>query len=120
MADEIDEDAGWPQEEINAALTVAVEQELETANWDEQQVPQWINNIVENAMKNLLDLRLPYKFVVTCMLIQKTDRPLYSCYATYMENQMDNIEHVIYPPPRNKEHASKTIQCFATVMGCRF
>ena len=39
MADEIDEDAGWPSEEINVAVTSQVEQILGEATWDPKMVP---------------------------------------------------------------------------------
>ena len=39
MADEIDEDAGWPSEEINVAVTTQVELILGEAMWDPKMVP---------------------------------------------------------------------------------
>ena len=61
----------------------SVEGVLATAQWDEKLVPQWINEICEKSMKQLMELNRPYKFVgkslprsmsaiVTCMLMQKT------------------------------------------------
>ncbi len=62
----------------------SVEQVLATAQWDEKMVPQWINDICEKAMKQLMELNRPYKFLgksqlgfqplVTCMLMQKTQQ----------------------------------------------
>ena len=42
----------------------------------------------------------PYKYIVTCMIIQKTDKPLYSTYATYWENNTDGLKYVAYPNPK--------------------
>ena len=41
----------------------SVEQVLAQANWDEKMVPQWINDICEKSMKQLLELNRPYKFL---------------------------------------------------------
>lgn len=72
----------------------AVEQVLVNAQWDEKMVPQWINDITEKAMKELMALNRPYKFmgklfiskycvfqfslffqiIVTVMLMQRTQQ----------------------------------------------
>ena len=41
----------------------SVEAVLATAQWDEKLVPQWINEICEKSMKQLMELNRPYKFV---------------------------------------------------------
>ena len=41
----------------------SVEAVLATAQWDEKLVPQWINDICEKSMKQLMELNRPYKFV---------------------------------------------------------
>ena len=69
MAEEIDDDAGWPNEEINQAITQQCETILADAMWDEKKVPNWNNEICEKCMKALVDLKLPYKFIVTCLLV---------------------------------------------------
>ena len=72
-------------------------------------------------MKGLSELKCgPYKFIVTCMLVQKTDKALYNCFSTNFENQSDNIATFLFPPPRNKDSFSKTIQSFTSVMAVRF
>ena len=120
MADEIDDDAGWPNEEINQAVTSTIELILSDAKWDEKMVPTWINEIVEKSMKALVDMKLPYKFIVTCMLIQKTEKPICSSFSVNWENNNDGIENIIYPPLRQKDSYDKTIACLATVMGVKF
>ena len=92
MAEEMDDDAGFPSEDVQRCLQEAAESVLETAQWEEEKVPGWINDIVEKAMKSLSELKFPYKFIVTCMLVQKTDKALFSCLSTNWENSTDGIE----------------------------
>ena len=121
MADEIDEDAGWPGEDINQVVTDACTSILEPEpHWNEAKVPLLIDEICSRIMKELVERKLPYKFIVTCMLIQKTDKPLMSSCSVNWENNSDGIENVIFPPLRSKESANKTLQCNCTVMGVRF
>ena len=69
MMDEVEEDAGFPNEEVQRCLQEAAEGVLETATWDEKMVPIWQNEIIERAMKQIIDRKEPYKYVVTCMLV---------------------------------------------------
>ena len=120
MAEENDDDLSFPQEEINGILQTVVETTLETAEWDEKKVPGWINDICDKTMKQLIEMKYPYKFVVTCMLIQKTDKPLMSSFSVSWENNMDGIEQLVYPPIRQKDGFMRTMQCFAAVMAVKF
>ena len=83
-------------------------------------VPTWINIICERIMKDLVELKRPYKYIVNCMLVQKTDKPLFSTFSVHWENNTDGIDNLIYPPIRNKDSYSKTIQCLASVMAVKF
>ena len=69
MAEENDDDLSFPQEEIQTILTNVIETVLDGAEWDEKKAAGWINEICEKTMKGLFDLKYPYKYVVTCMLI---------------------------------------------------
>ena len=120
MADDFDDEVGFPSETINGIVQQVCENVLEHAQWDEKKVPGWINEITESIMKQLVEMKRPYKYVVNCMLIQKTDKPLFSCFSVHWENNTDGIENVVYPPIRNKDSYSKTIQCLATVMATKF
>ena len=109
MAEEMDDDAGFPQEDIEACVKDTIMEVLESANWDDTKVEGWINEICEKIMKRLVDLKMPYKFIVTCMLVQKTEKPLFSSFSTHWENNTDGLYYEIYPPLRQKESAGKTI-----------
>ena len=59
------QDNGFPSEEVEKCIQDSVEQVLAQANWEEKMVPQWINDICEKSMKQLLELNRPYKFLST-------------------------------------------------------
>ena len=48
---------------MERCLQESVEAVLQTAQWDEKMVPQWINEICEKSMKALMELNRPYKFI---------------------------------------------------------
>ena len=57
-----------------------------SAHLNENNEERKINEIIEKAMKSLSELKCPYKFIVTCMLVQKTDKALFSCLSVNWEN----------------------------------
>ena len=69
MAEEMDDDQGYPDDEVQAVLTQAATDTLETAAWDESKVPLWIQEITEKSIKALVELKVPYKWIVTVMLV---------------------------------------------------
>ena len=79
MTDILDDDMSFPNDEINDLVMNIITSVLETAVWDEKKVPHWINKICEETIEKLIDAKYPYKFIVNCMLVQKTEKPLFSC-----------------------------------------
>ena len=69
MAEEMDDELGFPDEDALVAITNATTESLETAGWDEAKVPQWIQEITENSIKALVELKSPYKWIVTVTLV---------------------------------------------------
>ena len=118
--DDVDEEASFPNDDIKPILEQVSIEILENASWDEKMVPLWKNEIIEKVMRQLVDMKLPYKFIVTAMLVQKTDKNLTSACSVTWENNCDGIESFLYPPTRNKDSFNKTIQCLIVVMGVKF
>ena len=84
---EIDEDnCGLEKELIDNSIGEICQQVLETAQWDEKMVPIWQNQIIEQVMKRLISEKMPYKYIVTCMLVQKSDSTLQSACSVNWES----------------------------------
>ena len=94
---DIDDDNTFPNELVEQCVHDAAEQVLQEAMWDEAKVPHWINEICEKTMKLLMDLKRPYKYVVTCMLMQKGAQA-HGSTAGYWENTTDGYVSIAYPP----------------------
>ena len=85
-------------------------------------VPHWVNEICEKTTAKLVDLKRPYKFVVTCLMQQKVG-PVSAHLASscYFENATDGVVTVMYPgQSRQKEASSKTLGCLITTFATRF
>ena len=71
MAEEVDQmedDNSFPNEEIDQKILEVAEEVLKECMWDEHKVPQWINQINEKLMQQLVGLNKPYKFVITVVM----------------------------------------------------
>ena len=86
-----EDDNSFPQEDVEKCIQDAVEQVLQNATWNEVEVPQWINDICEKSMKSLTDINRNYKFVITCMLMQKTGAGVQTSLSCYWENNTDGL-----------------------------
>lgn len=84
------------------------------------EVPQWINDICEKSMKSLVEISRNYKFVVTCMLMQKTGAGVQTSLSCFWENNTDGVYQLVFPNLRAKDSAQKTVQCIATVFCVKF
>lgn len=63
-------------------------------------VPHWINEITEKAMKELIELEKPYKFIVTVMLMENRGAGHYTTYSCLWENYIDGIGNKLWPAMR--------------------
>ena len=94
MAEEVDQledDNSFPNEDIEIKITEVAEEVLKDAMWDEQKVPQWINQINEKLMQQLMTLNKPYKYVITVVMQQKTGAQISGAVSCYYENTTDGV-----------------------------
>ena len=96
MADD-DEEGTLPTDELNEIITPIVTGVLLDQLYDEKKVPLWINEICEKIMKSMIDLKCPYKYIVNCMITQKTANPICNGFSVNWENNADHIESFVYP-----------------------
>ena len=101
----VEDDNTFPQEEIDGKVQEVAEEVLKEAMWDELKVPVWINEICEKTTKSLVDLQRPYKFIVTCVIQQKTGATTHSSHSSHFENTTDGVISIIYPQQSRAKEA---------------
>ncbi|KAH6573448.1 hypothetical protein BASA62_002975 [Batrachochytrium salamandrivorans] len=50
---------------------------------------QWNSNIVEQALKRLTGLNKPFKYIVTCTIMQKNGAGLHAASSCFWDNSTD-------------------------------
>ena len=68
---------------------------LGNVTYEESRVPHWINTICEKIVKSLYDTQKPFKYmgnsyIVTCLIMQKTEAALQTSTACYYEGGTDS------------------------------
>jgi dynein light chain Tctex-type 1 len=105
----MEDDAGFDEEVIEKCLSDTLELVLSNETWEEKRAPHLINEICEKTMKSLAELQRPYKYIVTCMLMQKTGAGVQSTYSCSWENNSDGLKWITFPHLRAKDNAQRTI-----------
>ena len=67
------EETAFVSEEVEKVILSAVEQHLKDKIYDAKRVPGWIDAICEDCVQGLTDFRKPFKYVVTALIMQKTE-----------------------------------------------
>ena len=60
-------------------------------------------------MKELVDLHLPYKWIVTATVLQKKDKNMALASSVSWENNSDGAETCIFPNLKKKDTYSMTV-----------
>ncbi|EPZ31947.1 Tctex-1 domain-containing protein [Rozella allomycis CSF55] len=91
MADEFQnaEERAFLPEEVNAIIKEGIESTIQNASYHHNKVAQWNANIVELTLKKLVGLNKPFKYVVTCVIMQKTGAGLHAASSCYWDNATD-------------------------------
>eukprot|EP00158_Paraphelidium_tribonemae_P000578 Partr_v1_DN22876_c0_g1_i1_m77415 putative Dynein light chain len=82
------------KEEIEEIIKETTESNLSNQAYHHNKVGQWNSNIVEQALKKLTLLNKPYKFIVTCVIMQKNGAGLHSASSCYWDHSTD--ENISY------------------------
>jgi len=104
------EQTGLSVEEINIIVKEAVDRVLGTNSYQHVQVNQWTASIIEQAIAHLTKLNKPYKYIVTCAIMQKTGAGLHLANACYWDNTTDVTSTIRWE--------NKTMYCAISVHAC--
>ena len=56
-------------------------------------VNQWTNGVVESCLASLTKLQKPFKYIVTCVIMQKNGAGLHTASSCYWDNSTDGEKY---------------------------
>ena len=104
-----DEAAEFSVEDVEQIVRQAIHHSLNEFSYNAKKVNEWTNNIVTNCLKNLQELSRPFKYIITCVIMQKTGAGLNTTASMHWDTSKDGYCKV---PWQNT-----TMHCNVTVYG---
>lgn len=96
-------------DEINTVIKDSLDSVLLNCQYNDRRVPQWTSSCIEQCMARLAALQKPYKYIVTCMIMQKNGAGMHTASSCYWDSYADGTHTLKWE--------NKTMYCMCTVFG---
>uniref|UniRef100_A0A7S1CA55 Dynein light chain n=1 Tax=Bicosoecida sp. CB-2014 TaxID=1486930 RepID=A0A7S1CA55_9STRA len=104
--------------EVDPIVRGVIEKVLHNETYVESKVPHWINSVCEDVMEGLTELRKPFKYIVTCVIMQNTGAGMHTEHSGFCDAVNDGMCVVKWPAEKSKDQ--NTMYCIVTVYGLGF
>lgn len=96
-------------DDVSKIIKETVESTIGGNAYQNDKVNSWTGSVVETVLQVLTQLQKPYKYIVTCMIMQKNGAGLHTASSCYWNNDMDGSCTVRWE--------NKTMYCIVSVFG---
>ena len=83
------EDTNFVVDQVSNIIEEAIEVTIGSSAYTISKINTWINSIVEMTLTNLAKLQKAFKYIVTCVVLEKTGAGLTVASSTYWDKSMD-------------------------------
>lgn len=104
-----DDSAEFSAEDVEGIVRSAIHNSLNAHEYNSKKVNEWTNSIVQNCLKDLQALARPFKYIITCIIMQKTGAGLNSTTSMQWDVSKDGHCKVPWENP--------TMHCIVSVYG---
>lgn len=77
------------REQVYKLTQDVVENTLQKRVYNTKEVQNWVNLVSDNVIKSLTDFNKNFKYMVTCIIMQKSDAGLNVASTCYWNSQVD-------------------------------
>jgi len=105
---------------VKKKVREVIEHHLRGRDYNEALLPQWINDICESTMEELHAPKKPFKYVVSCCIMQRTGAGIHCAKACYWDTVSDASVTVAWPQRQVKDPNNRTMVCIVTVFAVSF
>ncbi|XP_055028027.1 dynein light chain Tctex-type 1 isoform X3 [Misgurnus anguillicaudatus] len=103
------EETSFVVDEITTIIKETVESIIGNSSFQQSQINLWSSSIVESSLNQLTKLGKPFKYIVTCILLQKNGAGLHTASSCFWDNTTDGSCTVRWE--------NKTMYCIVSVFG---
>ncbi|CAE7901808.1 Dynlt1 [Symbiodinium sp. KB8] len=112
------DESAFVQEEVEDCVRKILEGYLTDAVYDDSKVEHWIDIICADSLRELASLQKPFKYIVSCVIMQNTGAGLTSHQATYCDAVNDGVSVIKWPSDKQSKEQNQ-LYCVVTVFGCQ-
>ena len=62
-------------------------------------------------------LKKPYKYIVTCQIMQKTGAALHTGMSAFWNEEEDSVQQYVWPNEKKRDTNNSRMQCVLTAVG---
>mmetsp|Transcript_28814 Transcript_28814/g.63480 ORF Transcript_28814/g.63480 Transcript_28814/m.63480 type:complete len:114 (-) Transcript_28814:924-1265(-) len=103
------EEAAFVADDVSNIIKESIDAVLQNQQYNENKVSQWTSVCLENTIKKLTALNKPFKYVVTCVIMQKNGAGLHTAASCWWDSATDGSRTVRWE--------NKSMYCICTVFG---
>merc|ERR1712232_1112892 len=81
-------------EQVNEIVKNAITKSLGASQYNKDRVNAWSTQIIDETLKELSKLNKPFKYIVTCLIMQKNGTPLHTGLSLYWDTKTDGVTSV--------------------------
>ncbi|GMI43582.1 hypothetical protein TrCOL_g7366 [Triparma columacea] len=114
------EELAFIPEQVEPLLYEAIGEVLQKESYSEDKVQGWVDQLCSICLKSLADLQKPYKYVVTCQIMQRTGAGIHTAHSCFWNREDDNIAQVVWPSDKKgtpKDTNNSRLVCIITAVG---
>ncbi|KYQ96680.1 cytoplasmic dynein light chain [Tieghemostelium lacteum] len=98
-------------EDMLSILKEAVESSIQNSPYQHSKVPQWTSSIIDSSLKKIQELQKPFKYIVTCVIFQKTGAGFHLGSSCSWDPSTDGS--------CSYRWENKSMYCIINVFGCK-
>ncbi|KAG2468133.1 dynein light chain Tctex-type 1-like [Polypterus senegalus] len=103
------EETSFVVEEVTAIIKECIENAIGGNSYQHSRVNQWTSGVVEQCLSHLTRLNKPFKYIVTCIIMQKNGAGLQTASSCFWDNTTDGSCTVRWE--------NKSMYCIVSVFG---
>lgn len=96
-------------DEVSNIIKEAIESAIGGNAYQHSKVNQWTTSVVEQSLSQLTKLGKPFKYIVTCVIMQKNGAGLHTASSCFWDNSSDGTCTVRWE--------NKTMYCIVSAFG---
>mmetsp|Transcript_35772 Transcript_35772/g.36480 ORF Transcript_35772/g.36480 Transcript_35772/m.36480 type:complete len:121 (+) Transcript_35772:240-602(+) len=103
-------------EQIEPIVYECIESVLKDKSYNDLHVQGWVDEICSRLTKDLIDTNKPFKYIVSCAIMQKNGAGLHVGHSAHWDAGNDNCLVTRWPNDKRKDPNARVV-CVISVFG---